>query len=177
MQNDQRVAEFPRDDALPTLWGVPKGHALYAEVRSEYDETDLASARFLVPKPRRSLAQVADLTLDGFVEVEPHVFDAHNFRPGFKIGMVDWAWIAVSGEVRRKLEASGLKRLLLRDLRIEGRPGEHPPEGTCELTSDLVLPPMSASCAFLDNKGRPFDGDYRKGFGLRPHCEDEVECF
>ena len=83
--------------------------------------------------------------------------------------------MAVTNDLRLKLQQAKLSHLSFRETLIEDdeEAEERYSEGIkerpeildpfWELTSDLILPPMSPDSKFVDHDGQPFTGDLSKG--------------
>ena len=73
------------------------------------------------------------------------------------------SWIVVSDRIKRLLEQTSLKHILIRETEVTGKGRERFEGQFWELTSDLILPPLSPYCKLMNNDSWPFHGDYDKG--------------
>jgi len=83
------------------------------------------------------------------------------------LGSLFW-WLVASKDFRRLAAKAGLLHMAYVPIDIVGKGGRvlAPFRDHWELTSDLVLPPLSRECVLKTNKDEPFSGDYTNGCHL-----------
>jgi hypothetical protein len=132
----------------------PKGqiHVVYGR---DYDREDFESAAYLEPRP--------EVTVAVFTRLNPHgVFEMKTgYMRRFQIGEAGFE-VVVSDALKQKLEKAGLKHLQFVPAELHGEGAEQYPDPIWQLSSDLVLPPVSPSCCFTDAEGNSV-GDPLKG--------------
>jgi|GEM_PF-1939145 len=124
-----------------------------------YEKRDYEATAFLVPSPKVIFGEYSFRTDDDLLRIER--FQA---RPKGEIAIgTAYPWIIVSEKLRQMFERAELQRLLFKNVVIQNRTETKKGyfKDHWELTSDLILPPMSAK--LLDGDGRPFAGDLQKG--------------
>lgn len=138
--------------ALPTEFGF--------EIRREYDESDYAAAAYMAGGSADCFVSVAyRAEATGNLQLHQGRFPKNkNFGQAY-------VWTVISDAGRRKLEGEYLRHLVFRPVEQtteEGMPNVRV-EGYWELTSDLILPPLSKKCILMNNDEKVFSGDYQSG--------------
>ncbi len=135
-------------DLQPRPPYVPSRPGLYRLIiRRHYDASDWETARYLQPSPKSSLG----------LSVKRSRSDRLILRPGHAqqknlLAAANWPWLAVSDDMRQKLEQAGLQRLKFLDVQYTKQPTPDL-RPLWELTSDLRLPRMSPRCKFVNERG------------------------
>ena len=135
-----------------------------------YEQADYEQAAYFVPRPVEQFMPYDIRTADDLLRLESTLL-----QPEKQIGFVGWASVVVTNALRLRLQQAQLRRLSFRETVIEDNDEaeERYAEGVekrqevfdpfWELTSDLILPPMSPDSKFVDHDGQPFIGDLSKG--------------
>jgi hypothetical protein len=146
----------------PPIPGRDRGPKEYSfHIRREYDESDFKATEYhkiTVPE-----WQGADLVRDGMIYLI-----RSKCPMGVELAGNDCGYV-VSDRLRKDIEATGLRGVVFhetalidsfeeskRNIATWNEAGEPP---WWQITSDLVLPPLSPSCTLLDRNGDP----YREG--------------
>lgn len=127
----------------------------------EYEQEDFDKVEFFEFRPSDPLGGFADRSSLGRLTLKKSQLGIRNY-----LVMNGWSSLAVSADMREKMEKAGLKRLIFRETEAGGEILKDEKNQIWELDSDLVLPPFSSKCDCRDLDGKPFTGDYSRGFTL-----------
>lgn len=136
-------------------------HEFLMDLDRVYDAQELAQASYLVPWPQVSFGPNVYRTEAGVLELE-----VDGVVPNAGIAVGGGRWLIVSDTIKRRMEQADLRHVLFRETVLD-KPDRAPRKPFWELTSDLILPPLSPPCVLINDFGQSFDGDYDKGCLLR----------
>jgi hypothetical protein len=140
----------------------------WMQIERNYDRSDLDSASYLnlrAKVPFRSYTR----SPEGLIQL-----DAEEVRTDADIAYASQPWTVVSGRLKDLIEREGLGRVVFRETQVVGpaRLRDEYEGRFWELTSDLVLPPMSPCCKFFDAvTGEEVAGNSERPFVLREGLE------
>jgi len=168
-----RLAVPPDHPIIPKVISVLEAHELKMppnaktpsgkefidiEYLRKFDDEDLAAAKYLQIAAEESVSNFYNRTSSGVLQIKTGY---HNKR--FRVASV-FGKIVVHDTVREEFKNQKFKHLLLRRCEVYGGGAEkHENFPIWEVTSDLVLPPLSPKCKFCDCYGGSEYTDPTKG--------------
>lgn len=131
------------------------------EYLREFDEEDLAAANYLLPVAELTVGVAHKRTSGGILQIKTGYLNK-RFRVGHVFGK-----IVINDAVREDFEKQKFKHLILRRCEVYGDGAEDYADFPIwEVTSDLVMPPLSPGCKFCDCYGGPEYTDPEKGCAI-----------
>ncbi len=143
--------------------GHPQDYHYRIEYLREYDEADLKEVGYFAGAPGSNVGLTVHKSEAGILQLQ--LAKVHKLRG---VAGANWPWVVVPKEVRQRMVKARLAHAVFREVEIYNRKKRvtETDPGVREMTSDLVLPPMSPSCTFRHSTGEPFTGDYSKGCNI-----------
>lgn len=144
---------------MPPNQKTPSGKEFIdIEYLREFEEEDLAAAKYLLPGAQDSVGYGDNRTPEGALKI-----DTEYLKKRFRIGGVRGE-IVVTDSVREEFEKQKFEHLLLRHCEVHGDGAEDYEDFPIwEVTTDLVLPTASPNCKFCDCYGGAEFTDPTKG--------------
>ncbi len=127
---------------------------------------DLREARYLTPTPTIMLRSYTR-TPEGSIELE-----AENIVGEVHLGSPNPPWIVVSDALREEMTRSGMRGPVFHPTKLDRLAVAANPLPFWELSSNVILPPLSAPCVLLDAiTGEQVTSDYPGAFVFREGLE------
>lgn len=168
----QKMLQLLRQQGL-TPWSRLKERRpgeFWMELQRIYDADDYEAASYFIPCPKVKFGAYHTRTAAGLIKVKRH---STSFPT--QIGWLEVWFIVVADALKKEMEQAGLKHILFREIESPGRNRQRFRGHAWELTSDLLLPPLSPICRLFHDGGEPFSGDYDKGCHLIEGQYQEAE--